>query len=438
MNDLQVSNPGQSENFQPPFLQILLFSNFIALLVTFALNFAGLSILKYHYLIHIAITVLAIFLYEIPQIFPIILTLFFIEGQGRIIWKYMEWARIIFDVLLLMTIIKIFVKNKKIIDLTKIPSLLAFFICLHFSWYIVEFFNVNSVSFIAVIGATKLYVFPILLFLGLAQSDFNVGEKGFERNIVFFVLLLVLEMSLNFFQFYMRQEHLLKISTYYKNAIKIDVFTDSLFRPFATAQTPGALSAFLFLTVGLLFLKKTSKSFSFLRIILIISSLLSTIICQIRSAFVKYILLILFIQLGKIIFDRFKFKSIIVPLISSLIFFTGIQMALLDSSSTGDIALDYARDRIATLTTPDKLKGARLDLGDFSSFLTSKISQYPLGIGPGLTGPIASLSKKELENHPFLTPDELWTGDNLFVAIVMDFGIGAIFYFAIIICPLVE
>lgn len=428
MNNLQATKAAPANKLKSRLLTLFLTLNFLAIIVTFTLNFLGLPVLKYHYLVHVGLTIAAVLFFEFPQILPFILTLYFLEGQGRILWEYANWARIIFDVLVFLSIMKLFIIKKKVIDLEKIPPFLIFLIALHFFWYIVEFSNPYSVSYLASIAATKVYIYPILLFLGLTQIDFDIYQSNFQKSLTFFILLIVLEISLSFYQFNMKEQFILQIAPYYNNAMRDGVFVGMLFRPFGTTQLPGAISSFLFLTVGFLFLKNVSRIGYLLRAVLISASGFVIILCQVRSAFIKFLLIIAAIHVGELLYFRFRAKGFVGLIIVGAILLIGAQFVTNNKSTTGDVNIDYVRDRISSLGDVHKIKGSRINVDTFMKIISSKLVDYPLGLGPGLTGPAGSMSKDALIGNRFVNTSMVWTSDNILIALIIDFGFGAIFY----------
>ena len=165
MDYLQAQAEEANKRAKLQLLKLVYFFNFIALVTTFTLNFLGFPALKYIYLIHVSLTIFSIIAFEFNQIFPIIMTLFFIEGQGRILWEYNDWARIIFDSLVFAAVMKIFIVRKKVVDFRKVPTPLIVIIALHFLWFLVEFTNLYSLSAFSVLASSKVYIYPLLFFL---------------------------------------------------------------------------------------------------------------------------------------------------------------------------------------------------------------------------------------------------------------------------------
>lgn len=430
MKILQGNGEENLEKIRERLLMIILALNGLVLIITIVLNFLGMPILKYHYLAHVVITLIAVLTFKIPDIFPVILTFMFVEGQGRILWEYQNWARIIFDVIVLLGVVKIFIRNKKIINMAIIPVPLALFILLHFGWYTVEFFNMNTPSFQSALFSIKIYIYPIFLFLALSQLDFETGSKKFNRAIFYVVFILLLELSLNFYQYDLKETSLTTISQYYLKVMKEEAFTGRHFRPFATSFIPGALSMYLYLTAGLIFLWKTTVKGNFLKLVLVLASIHALVICQIRSSLVKYVLVISLIMFGQILFERFRSKKTITSIIFAFIFFAGIQIN--ERILTNDQDTDQAVTRMLTLASPKKLNLTRLNFTEFGESFYSKITAYPFGLGPGSSG-AASASNPGGQDQKKIDKAFLWTGDNLLIALILDFGIGAFFYVAMVL-----
>ncbi len=418
-------------NAFPKKVKFILFVNFILLLISFTLNFMGHPALKFIYLTQLSVAFISIMFYEISDILPIILTVFFLEGQGRILWEYASWSRIAFDILMLLAVLKVFIKQRKILDFNKTPPILILFISLHFFWYLVEFSNLYSVSTFAVLGAAKLYVYPILFFFGFSQLNIDVFSTKFQRTLTFFIILLTLEIALSVYQFNMKESLVLRLSHYYHKAMSDGVFTGLLYRPFATTQLPGAISAFIFLTVGFLFLKPTSKIFYVVRIVIIALSAYVLILCQVRSALIKFVMIVILIHLGEIIYYRFKAKGFLNLLPIIFLMLAGFYFLNTFTQKSG-VDLNYVKDRITSLADVNKVRGARLNTNEFFKIISTKLSDNPMGLGPGLTGAAGSLSKDLLIDNPFVNSGMTWTSDNIIIALVIDFGYGAIFYLLMI------
>ena len=308
-------------------------------------------------------------------------------------------------------------------------------ITLHFFWYLIQIFNLNAVTVIGSIAATKLYIYPIFFFLAVSLSDFNPDSKHFKQMIYIFIFILLAEISLNYFQVTMKQNLLFGISSYYQKAMRDGIFTENLFRPFATTALPGVLAIYLYLTVGLIYFFPSTLKNTFIKGAIICASLFTLILCQIRSAMVKYLLIIALIHLSLMFFKRFSIRSI-VPTFLALAFIIIIGSNYsnqLMAPDTEDENINYAVARISTLTEVKKVKNERLTPNQFGKVLILKLSQYPFGVGPGMTGAASSINQDELKGNPLIKKDLLWTSDNLIISIALDLGIGGIFFLLLIV-----
>ena len=434
MNYLQSTIiPDQNKNkLKSNFLNYLLNLNILALIITFVINFLGLPILKYHYVIHVAIAIAGVFFFDLIEIFPIILTLFFLEGQGRIIWEYNSWSRIIFDLLISFSVLKIFISRGKIIDFEKNTTPFVLMIILHFLSYLLQFSNINAISYFVVLASAKLYVLPIFAYLALVQIDFDIYSVKFQKTLNFIIFLIFLEVALAFYQMYWRESLMLHISPYYSKAMKDGIFTGIHYRPFGTSQLPGAISGILFLTVGFLYLKKSNFFNNILRHIVLVLMGIAIGFCQVRSAFIKFILIIVAIRIGELIYSRFGLKDVVGIFVVLIIFIGSVQLIIDSNSNTGNLGIDYARDRFITLTNYDKISSSRINTNKFFTYVIQNISDHPFGISPGLTGAIRDLGVSQMDEGQLSKLQDTWASDNLFISLSIDFGIFAIFYIAIL------
>lgn len=407
--------------------------NVVLLFFNFALNFAGNPALKYLFLIQVLVIVFSIILYNFEQVFLEIVILMFIEGQGRILWHYAPWSRITFDVITLLSVLKIFILKKRVFDRRILPWPIIALIVLHLFWYMLQLFNVNAVSIFGAIAASKIYIYPIFLFLAVSLSNLYPSNNNFKHMLYAFSLLVLLEMGLNYFQFTTKQNHLFAISTYYYKAMKDGIFVDNLFRPFATTALPGVLAVYLFLTVGFLYFFPKNIKTTLLKWVIISLSIFTIITCQIRSALVKYMLIIVFIQLGVMFYKRFSLRAIIPFFTIAILIFSGGDKFFNQMPDDNNENLSYALNRATSITEISKVKDSRLNIKGFGKIIIDKITKYPLGVGPGMTGAASSINQEAIAKNPFIKKEFLWTSDNLIISFALDLGIGGIFFLSLIL-----
>lgn len=407
--------------------------NVALLLINFSLNFIGNPALKYVYLSQVLLILSSVILYNFEQVLLEIIILMFIEGQGRILWHYAPWSRITFDIITLLAVIKIFIAKKRIYDQKILPWPIMALIALHFSWYILQLFNVNAASIFGAVAATKIYIYPIFLFLAVTLSNLSPSNKNFKHMLYLFCLLLLLEIGLNYFHFTTKQNHLYLISSYYYKAMRDGIFTDNLFRPFATTALPGVLAVYLFLTVGFMFFLQKNLKTSIVKWIIISLSIATIITCQIRSALVKYMFTIALIQLGTMFYKRFSIRSILPFFIVILTIISFSNNVMNNTKENEDENLTYAINRASSITEIEKVKSSRLNIKNFGKIVIDKISKYPFGVGPGMTGAASSVNQEAIAKNPFIKKDFLWTSDNLIISFALDLGIGGIFFLSLIL-----
>jgi hypothetical protein len=436
MKYLQDTNNSESPIEMSHTLRFFHLLNFLFIVIIFALNFAGSPTIKFVYLGYIGLILICTFSYTLDKILPEIITLLFLEGQGRLVWEYQSWSRIIFDLICLLSILRIFIINKKFYNPKVIPLPIIVIISLHIVWYMVQFTNVNSASLFGVIGALKIYIFPIFLFLGLTLTKISIKSKHFYYFIFTFVFVLVLELILNYYQTIEREKLVFQISQYYYTATRDGVFTKLLYRPFATTPLPGALSIFIFLTIGFMYLYPTSWKKSFFRLLIVGFSIFNLIICQVRSALVKYILILFLIYLGDLIFHRFKFKKVVPLILSIFLTIYAAQTFLVKYLESEDENIAYSVERATSLADTGKMKSQRIDIDTFFNVLIERLTNYPFGVGPGMTGAASSINQDFLATDPLLNNRTLWTYDNLYISLFIDLGIGAFNYiFLVLLIP---
>jgi hypothetical protein len=419
-----------AENFSSHTLLI----NYLFIILIFGLNFLGLSQLQYVYLAYIGFAFLVAFTMDLKTSILIIITYCFFEGQGRILWNYHPFFRISFDLLTGTALLHSILVHRSFENIKALPKLLLILMTLHFGWYIVEMFNPNSVSFFSSVAATKIYIFPLLVFLIIRNSPEALNEENLHKISQILLILIAGESFLSLYQSQKLEPFLLGISSYYQYALK-DVFIGEDFRPFGTTFLPGVISVYLFLTAGFLFTKK-EQSRKFVIILLVVCGIvtLTILATQVRSALIKYVLLLFgasfsFFMCSTIPKEQ-KFQGV-----GKYIF------AFLITSAAGFyLAYEYkivnfekVMNRWEKVNSYEAFKARRAGPELAATILISRLTDFPLGLGPGLTGAASSVAREQIENDPIYNRDTFWGYDNLFLSLAVEFGFGAIFYILLVI-----
>jgi hypothetical protein len=432
MNNLQEVVNQRKEFNLSRFIIVFHLLNLVLILSNFSLNFLGRPELKYVYLVHVVLIFLSIIIFPFEKILPEVITMLFLEGQGRVIWDYQAWARIIFDLILVFAVLKIFIANRKIYSKQVIPKAFVALILCHVLWYMVQIFNINSASIVGALAAAKIYLFPIFLFFALSQINLDVKGRDFKFILTFFILVFFLELILNIFQMQEKQTLILKISPYYFRAMQNGIFSGKLYRPFATTFIPGGLSTLIYLTVGLLFLKSTHLKYSIFRFFIIGLSIVNLVLNQVRSALIKYILILIAIHVGTLIYHRLSTRKLIPYIIILAVIAFNLENLIAKLPVLNDKSLEYAIARTTALADTNKMSSSRISTSTLGEALYLHLSRYPMGVGPAMTGAASSINEEALARDPVINSKSLWTHDNLIVSLAIELGYGAIFYIILI------
>jgi hypothetical protein len=408
----------QASNLIQPIMYLLLTFHFI-------LNFLGLPIIKWLYLIEVIFVVFVVVFNDLNKSIIPILGIFFIEGQGRILWSYHPLFRNIFDLIIALAILKSISLKKTIMPRRTLPYGVLFLIGFHFLWFALQIFNIYSAGIVSVISASKIYIFPFFMFFMFLnnplEKDTFVKIQRFTLFVVFF------ECALSIHQMNLKEQSLLPLTPYYAKSMR-DIFVGVNFRPYGTAYVPGAFSVYFFLTVGFLFMGTSRLT---LKKLIITSSQVFTLFClfimQVRSALIKHILIALGISFGIFIYSKYKFKTLVkyAAMFGMLI---GVISFLPNKEQLfPDIDFETSMGRLEALENTEVTEH-RAGLDKIVNLAVKKLSEEPLGLGPGRTGAAASIGASFIMNDPVYDINASWTYDNLLISLIIDLGLGSIFY----------
>lgn len=397
---------------------------YILFIIFFIFNLLSLSAIKFVYLGIIALIVPYVAKKGWQESIHIILALACIEGQGRIIWEYNVVFRLIFDLTLLLLLLIKFIKDRQVFPRAYLPNYISFLIVSHFMIYIVQLFNTDSVGFFGVLAASKIYIIPFLLFFLFLMSPVN-EERVLKKIQVTIVLFFIMESLIALYQMSEGETSLLSMTSYYLKPLRGDQFTGAQFRPFGTGFNAGGFSIYYYLLVGFLFIADRGKVFNFLKNALIGLGAGAIIISQVRSALVKYFLIVGMISMSMIIIQKNRFRNFIMYIVGiSFLVFTVSNLNLTSFS----FDLTNSLQRLESLGNVKDIKGSRIGWNDFLDIIGKKLDNNPMGLGPGRTGAANSVSSDFIDSDPLYGRDHSWANDNLFISLAIDFGWGMIFY----------
>jgi hypothetical protein len=405
---------------------------YLLLTIHFILNFLGTPILIGFYLIELVFIFGCVFTLELDRSIIPIFALFFIEGQGRILMSYNPLFRNIFDLVLIIAIMKSISIKKSIMPTSTLPHGIIFIFGFHILWYCLQVFNIFSVGIFPVLFASKIYIFPFFMFFMFLNNPISLKSLGDLLNLVLFIVIF--ESILSVYQMNLKEASVLSITSFYSKSLRNGIFTGAAFRPYGTSFLPGGFSTYFFLTIGLLFIVPIKSKLK--KVLFAVSQILtvfSFFIMQVRSALLKHIFIMLGITLGLFLMSKFKFKSIIKFSISISILIFSLAFIPNFEQLFPDIDFESSVKRISVLQNTEEAGSQRQGGAKILNVIMDKIAETPLGLGPGRTGAAAAMGADFIYADPIYDIHSSWAWDNLMVSVVIDLGIGAIFYFLIII-----
>lgn len=399
------------------------------------LNLAQIPAIKYFYLLEVLVFLILALKYSWKDLFIPTIVFFFIEGQGRVLGQYNPFSRVVFDAYLFILVARHYVEKKAITLPEKIPIFFKLVIIGHFGWYIVQFFNVNSVGPLGPLVATKIYIFPIFMFFMFLDQPLEATTKAFNKRYLFIVLILILQFILIFFQISSGDTSVLNLSSYYSKSMD-QAFTGEFFRPYGTSFVPGGISIYIALSTAFLFITKTHRPWAIpLNIITTVLLLAALFVLQVRVGLILAFLVISYSSLIIVLRSKKRVFGLIIFFLTLSfvpIFFDNI---LIVQEYFPEVNLKKSIERIQDISNTEDLssKRASFDLSLFATVFMDRLEKAPLGLGPGRTGAAAGMFKDIIEDDPIYDLAFSWSLDNLYISLVIDLGIGMIFYTMLIV-----
>lgn len=374
------------------------------------------------------------FKYKWRELFIPTIVLFFIEGQGRVLGSYFPLHRVIFDLYLFILVARHYISKRSIMLPNQIPLFFKFMILAHFAWYFVQFFNIDSYGFLSVFVASKIYIFPFLMFFMFLEDPLSQETNDQQARYFSLFWILSLQIGLVFFQLGEGEQSLLKLTPYYRRPLADDVFVGEFFRPFGTGFVPGSISVYLACSISFLFL---SKEKSFKQVVttsaLILFIFAACFVMQVRVALIMALFTAFSCSLVSILKSRFKvFGITMLIVLLSLIptFFANIDIV---QKYFPDVNLSNSISRIKQISTVEGAASRRASFDIIISNFFDRLEKAPMGLGPGHTGAAAGMFVNERENDPKYGTVFSWTYDNLYISLAVDLGWGMIFYTLVIL-----
>lgn len=434
MKPLDENSPlGQGE-------QIYFFRAFMLfMMIHFILNFLGSPLVIYSGALVACSALFSVIFLRWQQAFYIAILYTLVAGQIKVIWGYQPFFRLISDFLMVILVFRNFVKTRKLFDFTKIPNFMVWMLVGHLLWFIVGLFNPNGAGLIPSFASGKFYILPIFYFFAIISQNFEITSKYFKDFLKVYMFFVLLEAALVIYQSVQGPEFMFTLNINYKSLFdKYALFADvSTFRPWGTTGHPGGYSTFFFLSSGFTFLwtiqpggdneQKLSISKKLFIFVFTTLSLFAVFISQVRSSFIKEVLIISLGLFFSFLGTRFAAKRII-GVAAGVLIFLFLGSLTLNQTASFDKFMSFEKvlQRYEEIGSIDGAVKQRATGGVIFDALGQRFSK-PLGLGLGMT--TSYLPEYGKRRRELVDVDEnlFWSNDNLFVSIAGEMGIGGLF-----------
>jgi O-antigen ligase len=349
-----------------------------------------------------------------------------LEGFFKVISNYHPFVHVGSDIVVIAlcfkVLLQIFFKGA---DFSKTPPLTKVFV-VHFCWIAIILFNPYSLSIVASIAGSKIYVTMFLLyFFGYYLTD---SESDVRFYMWPFIIVAVLHTITGVIQGFTGPEGLIAMHPRY--AVQLAKYQGLAFRPFGLTNQPGAPSVYIYLVYPfLLYFAFTMRSL--VAKILIIGFLpFSTFLfflCQVRSALLKMIVSSSLFLIGSIsIYTKSSSRAaqgLIFSLASILLVIYFALPQFMSASVESRDENEAAIERSMSLFEYDKVSHARR--GAWKRFLMYA-QEVPLGAGFSRVGAAAG-AFKELHKVDKTFGYKHFFADNLWLTALIEIGLPGMF-----------
>ncbi len=428
-----------------PLANIFFLLFFLISLLNLGFNFLGSPAVKFIYLAQVILVFFSLFLGKRENYIWIFILFSIFEGQGRILWSYNPFFRLVFDIFLALMVVKELTRTKKILDREIIPKYLIILISIHLIWFFIEVFNPMGPDIFTSLATSKYYIFPLFLFFLFKSTRFDFSDPHFQKNLQDCLLIIFLVSGLVVFQTFQGEELLFGISMNYLNLQpKFLKFIGNNFRPWGTSFIYGGMGTLFYCSVALILLYNPKTIYRQKHIKVVAGKVFkwgglgllfyASFLGQVRSATLKTAGIVLLFFAFKFLGSRVKARLAITLLMSSLVLGGGVYFSSGDSyvaqSSYSDGEVNKAVERWEGMLDGN-ISSHRAGLDIFLDTLSNKV-EFPLGYGLGMTQSFLPGFEQRRRQLPNIHPTTFWHLDNLIVFLFLEIGIGAFFYLAII------
>ncbi len=422
------------------FARILTIIFYIFTALNIVCNYLGLPLVMYMYLVQMLAIGGLCFVERVDRIiWPFIIFSFF-EGQGRVLWGYNPIFRLVFDIFLSLIALRGIIITKQFFAKGIVPNSIRLFFTLHMIWFCLELFNPNGAGFFASLATAKYYVFPFLLFFLFLNFPIDLDSKWVQKNLMIYFITIISLAGLTIVQNINGDTFMDGISMNYKILFPAyENFRGLTFRPWGTTFVPGGMGVYYFLSCGLILLirpKILSKKLplqALSRLTLLLGGLIilfSSFIGQVRSATMKMVAVFLIFNFLKFLGSKYKAKYTASVFV---LFFIGFALSTTSLSSIlpFDIDIDMALSRWEGLANSD-ITSHRAGMNEIIHNL-EKRAELPFGYGVGMTQSFLPAFGERRAQYVDIPLWYFWSMDNLVAFLILELGIGALFYIFLIL-----
>lgn len=403
--------------------------------VFFLMNFMGMPQLKYVYLIICGLSFLTILTSSFQGAVLSLIPFLIIEGQGRVVWGYHFSVRLVFDFFLALTMLRLFIRERRILAIDRIPKALNILIIFHMAWWTFELTNTLGAGVLPGVATSKFYLYPFLFFYAVSHSKIDLfsDRNKYLLRLIFGVLLA--EIALTIFQKFQGEAFLYSISPHYEALFeKYENFQGRFFRPWGTTFTPGGPSSLFYLALPfILYLNKQRVSgffigFKWVGIILLhISICVALFLCDTRSATIKYVLILMGVSCLSIYGSKLRLRKTAGVFWGAIVFGMFISLSVFNLDKIESLVdIEYTKNRFTHLMDAKKVKRSRP--GPYAQFkVVMNETEWPLGYGPGMLTTVLPHFEARREQIKHLSPYGFWNHDSVIVHVFLELGIGGFF-----------
>lgn len=369
-----------------------------------------------------------------------------VEGAVKIFSNYNPVVHVGSDLLLLMVFVRLFSRHEPEADSDPtggsavrrvVPLLIVFWM-----WVLLQFLNPWGLGLLPSLAAMKVYASPVLVFF---IAGFLLKREELQRLPYLLVMIGLIMGLAAIIDGILGDHYLPRLHSGY-NAAMMGRFSGDLYRPFGFTALPGGPGVWMVHTgtaAGLLLyqLDRHPQAWQQVRSwfrkpgvwkgiigLFLITAVVTLLLCQVRSALIRFLILVL----GS--FAGFGWRGVTKWIIGIGVVGGLISMMMASGIDTSGIGFDPKRvvritDRFTSLSKANTWKSAREGAWDGMVALSESTM---LGIGLSRVGASSRIWAQQIEQDRQFGSE--WSfADNVYRALFTEVGIGGLLAFLFMI-----